>query len=534
MLTNSINVSKDLRMLVLGLILTIGLTFTLLINANRNIYDDELTSAARIVTPMSQIIRVANSGDVHPPGMYLLSRIGYLLTRSIRWTTVFPLLVWLVGLASFLYYSSQLFQSTSLYALFAVICIFHPHVLMWTNSIRWYPYWSGIALVTISLLILRDNSTNSSYLLSWEHVAILGVGLAILFYISYLTVILGFWLVISLLVYYRLNKRNLLLISSALLLSGLLSIPQLNPLFKVHLQNSASQTFGLYKSTFKLLYGLSIGEAVLPWHPLSIGVTCVVTLPCVIGLIWYSKHNLISWNKKRDYKITSFGVFLIGMILTGAISGLGWKPRSFLVLIPIVVLLLTLGGREIKHKVWHVVAIVMVVLLLVQGGYNIYMKDGTAKGGINDPLEKVVNAIYERTDTDKAIIFTHHPALAWYLNKFRDKRRLEWEIISLYGRLDSLPPGTPPHVSEPEKIVFVESFIGSLKEVEKKLRLIQKKVVTNMSNIQTLKIGKTVGEKWKEKLAGIDLPTYRFTIYIGNYAKPRSKLKPLIIQFKSL
>ena len=53
--------------------LAVSLLVSLAFLSVRNIYDDEALSLAVVDSSVSQIIKAANTGDVHPPGMYLLA-----------------------------------------------------------------------------------------------------------------------------------------------------------------------------------------------------------------------------------------------------------------------------------------------------------------------------------------------------------------------------------------------------------------------------------------------------------------------------
>ena len=92
-------------------IASLSLILSLVFLNNRNIYDDELTSFKLITRPALDICRAANSSDVHPPGMFIVSRFFYLLTGSERWMTVGPLLFLYSGL--FLFSFRSLFTEKS-------------------------------------------------------------------------------------------------------------------------------------------------------------------------------------------------------------------------------------------------------------------------------------------------------------------------------------------------------------------------------------------------------------------------------------
>ena len=210
---------------------------SLAILCKRNIYDDEVTSAYLLTKPITDIIATSNSGDVHPPGMYVIGRAAYLLTKSIRWSTILPLMIWYGGLFLLLFRTRSLFDNLYTYLAYAAICLYHPHVLIWSNSLRWYPSWSGLALVAVSLVFLRPRVCWRKPFGLGETACLLGL-LVTLFHISYLTVILTFWLIAGVCINVRNDRKKLLLILICLTIASLMVLPQVLVFLKVHLPHA--------------------------------------------------------------------------------------------------------------------------------------------------------------------------------------------------------------------------------------------------------------------------------------------------------
>jgi len=84
--------------------------------------------------------------------MYVLSHVFYELTHSERWTVAGPLLLLYAGLA--LYAAAilpALASDTLAVVFFSALTFFNPQLLMWGISLRWYSYWTALALVALAL-----------------------------------------------------------------------------------------------------------------------------------------------------------------------------------------------------------------------------------------------------------------------------------------------------------------------------------------------------------------------------------------------
>jgi hypothetical protein len=118
--------------------LAISFILALVFLASRNIYDDEFTNLDYVGRSLQAIVHIANTEDVHPPGMYVLSHLAYLAIPSPRWMTLAPLLVLYAGLSAFVLTVAPLLTTRTSRICFLLLATLHPQLMMWSNSIRWY------------------------------------------------------------------------------------------------------------------------------------------------------------------------------------------------------------------------------------------------------------------------------------------------------------------------------------------------------------------------------------------------------------
>src|SRR6202041_2210215 len=123
-------------------------------------------------------------GDIHPPGMYLLAHFAYSVLPSFRWINLFPCLLLYTGLAFFLLQIAPLFAGTRSQLCLLLIATLHPQLLLWSTTFRWYSWWTGLALITLTAA-LQPRKLRPT--LSVPRALTLGILLGCLFYLNYIT-----------------------------------------------------------------------------------------------------------------------------------------------------------------------------------------------------------------------------------------------------------------------------------------------------------------------------------------------------------
>jgi hypothetical protein len=495
----------------------------------RNLYEDEVQSFEFIRLPVKELVTSVNAHDISPPGMYLLSKFSYLLTNSARYATILPLIFWFVGLLVFMIVAMRLLVSRKAKILFCFLCAFHPHLLMWINSIRWYPYFSGIALALIAVMLCELDTLphipHGRIVPRFRTNILLGIFIGMLFYISYLSVVYAFWFIIFYLIVYGLQQDVFKRLMVMCVMSVAIAFPQIQPFFQVHLRRYVSFHVGdnILVALGRIMHGLSVGEAIMPWHIITPLVLLVILLPPMISLTHYLVCNRKNFVADRNYrKITALTVFSIGIVLTGGLSQFGMNPRCFIFLIPVVVLLIARGAEKIKKMWWWVLVIIIVCIWTFVGSYNLFSKQRTAKGGINDPLDKIALWVIQTTEQKPTVIFVHEPSLTYVLNKTKIKKQLPWVVCSThYDYINDIPPGIAREIT-PEYAIVVEGYIGALKFRETILRAATKKAKETIHKPAVIQMGYDPDAFLKTKITGEQLPQYRFYI---TYGKAKKKAK---------
>ena len=174
---------------------------------------------------------MANSGDVHPPGQYLINKFLFDLLGDWSWVRVVSAILVSTSLVA-LWQSVR--TAAYLHRLFAYLAICaDPALLLWCTGLRWY---APFVLVTnlILLAILRPRAPAVAY---WVIVA---TGSLLLFYISYIALIFvpAIWLVALM----QRSDRRTALVLAVLVLAA--AVPQLKALLEVHIAYADTQQIG--------------------------------------------------------------------------------------------------------------------------------------------------------------------------------------------------------------------------------------------------------------------------------------------------
>ncbi len=244
--------------------LALSATVSIILLAVRNLYDDELFSLYLVTGRARDIFTLTAQGDVHPPGMYLLAHLAWVIVPSFRWMNLLPGLILYIGLAIFLFQVVPLFTRTRSQVCVLLLASLHPQLLMWATTYRWYSWWTGLALITITIALQPRESLPT---LSNIRALTLGLLLACLFYLNYITFLFAAALAVAMFFRYRFQPPKFLLLRT-LLITGVfftLIAPQLHTMLAVHIPDGRSQRYGLVISSLRLLQSIATSEAYLPW-----------------------------------------------------------------------------------------------------------------------------------------------------------------------------------------------------------------------------------------------------------------------------
>jgi len=522
------------------------MVISLVILSQRNIYDDEFSSYKYILMPLQKSCHMINSADVQPPGMYVIGHMFYALIGSERWMTLGPLCVLYTGILFFAWRGLSCFdRNWKVSFVFIVMCLLHPQLLMWGNSIRWYPYWTGLALIVIvtGLRVGQEklNPSGENYYCPSKGACLwIGLIMSAMFYINYITLIFLPAFVAAWLVRYRVSRQTFIRLVLTNVAFVIPAIPQFLPFLSVHMKMAGSQKGPLLASLCRLIHGVFLGEALLPWHPISPVFLLVVVIPCMLIIL---KQFIVYVLRVREGLLfedkplwVAFVVFFSAMFGLGAILGLGCKARSFLILAPLMAFLLCVGMMRLRSYGFQIVIAIVVLIWSLSGSYNLIVRQGTAKAGINDHPEEIVSFIAERQrhTGKKAIIFTADPGVTYALNSVAGK--YNWHICSACSDyIHKIPRGTLSPSFDPEMIFVIKSYVGSSISQQKKFQVAYLAAKQSILKSHTEFLSKDRDLWLKKMVPGVknitkDLPEYRFEVAYGA-PKPNVKWADIADKF---
>jgi hypothetical protein len=460
--------------------LALSAALSILILAVRNLYDDELTSLYIVTAPLGKILTLSAEGDIHPPGMYLLAHLAWHAIPSFRWMNLFPAVVLYAGLTVFLGQVAPLFTQSGNQAggqsrprvCLLLLATLHPQLLMWSTTFRWYSWWTGLALITVTVALQPGGPRRG---LTIPRALTLGLLLGALFYLNYITLLFAAALAPAIWFRYRSQPRRALLLRAlaTLAIFGLVIAPQMHTMIFIHLPASQPQRYGVAFSTLRLLLSLAPSESYLPWHPLAIIAILSFAAICASGVGILMR--ILRRGRKpasadtRESPLTPILLFGALFFLLAAASGLGGKPRSALLLIPILgvaaAAVFDSPSSALLPRAQNAI-LALLTLWSAMGIAHLLGRYGLAKFTMNDRPEQVVQFIARaqsgpqtndtRTTPTCAIVLTHDVTLTFELAQAHIPNLL---IVSPYHDSVFAPSSPHPEPACSRPLLYgVESF----------------------------------------------------------------------------
>jgi hypothetical protein len=384
----------DRALVVCFLILSFALALGCV--ALRNIYDDEHTSLTYVRLSVTQIVREANLADVHPPGMYLLAHFAFAAIPSPRWMTLIVVLLLYAGLGCFAFSLTPLLLTLRERVCFLALATLHPQLLLWGVTIRWYGWWTPLALATL-VYALQPRVQRQSAQFGYARALVLGSALAALFYISYVTLVFALALAVALL--FRYGPRPWKQYGVVVLCFAFLVWPQLGAFREVHMARSALQRSTPLVSLARLVQGTFSSEAYLPWDPMAVAAAVGFSALLALGLRRFvgkvRAGSLAQVLLRCDGGLASIVAFALSFGLLVAVSGLGAKPRNALILAPALAPLFALVVGSLRWVKLQSGVIVFVLLWEAIAMEHILGRHGLMKANRNDRPEEVIHLIQQ-------------------------------------------------------------------------------------------------------------------------------------------
>jgi hypothetical protein len=514
--------------------LTATVVFLLCFLATRNIYDDEVRSLALVLLPLPELWDLANNWDLHPPGMYALTRVTYLLVGSARWAALGGVLFSAVGIGVFV---NALLRAGTLRgpaaAVFLAVACLHPQFLMWGSSMRWQSYWSGLFLVALTLGLSLGREPRDGCLAPPGLPARIALGLIIgsTAYLNYMTLVMLPLFVLAWLLRYGVSGSALRALALPLAIAAVLFLPQLPSFAMVHLPNSSGRASNPGGAVLKLVPGVTVGQAMMPWHPVAplVGLVSLLAL-WKLGvrlrteLLAAGSVRLLALRANPAWLVLLF--FEVGAFLIAVSTGLGLKPRSFTFLGPVFAFLVATAWNDISGRVWRGVVATVLALWIGFSAGNLLAKRGTQKGGFNDRHDEVLAVAREEASGVPALFFTHDSALAFAINAAARETGQRWRVCSIApDRYHGLPCGPEVDLgADLQKVFLVDSFISSFQNEKQKLYDLQGRILEAMHverrAMRSFDHDAAMKRRVPHPLAPY-VTDYRFMIFVGS---PRSNV----------
>ena len=514
-------------------------------------YDDELQNLILVAhRNVQEIISYTANYDYHPPLQYLFNKIFLELFGLNEFLLKLPSIILII--ISVILCSHLVFKITGSIKqslLCGLITITNPLILLWGTSLRWYPLWTFLAVLSIYLVTTLYIDANNKKRIILKSFLIFSLTLAL--YTNYQTIVLIAAFLITAFILdlkvdskkYAHMKRILPVIIGVILLF----LPYIN-VFLNHIETyfRRKEIYSDYSVHSPILAGcyfifsILFGNSIYPWDNRFI-VLISITIIALAGSIFYYKHHssriIIILPKSGLFKVKQNLLFLISMIsiilfvlfllqsvLTGSFLSRGFIIFSFLLPILITVYLFRLFSIEDK-KLLSLIMVTVVSFFLIWSisSYNVLTRQSLHKSGLMDPVEEVtffVNNIIESEKTNYLVV-TSDPVLTYYLAKTHlsgSVRIFAPYILATKNLFYSVSPkknNNNATFDSSSTLIYIQSYPGSLIPLKERMDTIKKYIFENALLIKKpVKLGYDPDSYMKRKyFPSLGMIDWRFTIY---------------------
>ncbi|MEI8074771.1 MAG: hypothetical protein WCH78_08480 [Bacteroidota bacterium] len=373
-------------------------------------YDDEYYNI-RLITEnnLSQLIKLLETSDVHPPLAYVFNYLLFKLTNNWSYVRLFSTILYL---ASLLYLVIKTENKTQKILLILLLG-FNPTVLLWGTSIRWYAY---AAPLLIYISVLPDYKKTLYWIKFFSCFLVFA-------YMEYVGVIL---MMAYFLYYWLEDKTPIWSKIKRIFWPGfvfmILYIPQLYIFFTIHRKNNVAenqQTFDLKTSIISTISSNFSNQGVFP-----LSIAGIIS---IIGAAILFLTLLIQIIKRK--KIEAIWISCLASVVLFLVTGLAGKVRNLILLEPARNLSLSSLYSSKKNQLF-VVGILCLLVGNTVGVKNVLMHQQTTKNSWNIPFDATMKTL-ERLETPEMeeVYFTHSPTFTYH---FTQQRK---QFISLYSGL---------------------------------------------------------------------------------------------------
>ena len=470
------------KIIITGILLysTISLA---IIFYNHHYYDDEIYNLDLLQFSLTKIFSQVQSEDVHPTLSYIINKIIYELFVSYKAILIFSIIFNVAALVYFYRFAESTLNDKYSKLLLFMFVFINGGLLLWTNSVRWYAYWTPLFIILYTYLLKQQKLTS-------KNIVVIGILLSVMTYINYLSFLLFITICIYIICSHYLNLtpsrlstriKNISLLSLVYICLCLYQI-----YIFINLPNKALQTPDFISSLLNAVYGIVNGGSVFLASPVFLFTTCATLIIIVLGLKAALVDNkAVSQVFKKSMVL--FAVLFVLMIITG-VAG---KYRNNIALSIPFYFIVTYFFMKIKNKKIKLTYLFSILTLSTVTVFNLVTHQNTAKNSYNMPVYELSTFLNK---PHNKLIVTHSPAI--YFNLVNKK----YKVLSLYP----WPPDKSKIVIEKNTYVYlIKTYQGSLNNKHHaKILKLYKKIINCMHTVYKKDIGKDKYYKIKNKLAG--------------------------------
>lgn len=514
-------------------------------------YDDELQNLILVAhRDVREIISYTANYDYHPPLQYLFNKIFLELFGLNEFLLRLPSIILII--IAVILCSHLVFRTTGaikLSLLYVLITITNPLILLWGASLRWYPLWTFLAVLSIYLVSILYINANNGKRIIVQSLLIFALTLAL--YTNYQTIILiaGFVIAAFILDLKAGHKEFAILKRILPVLIGviILFLPYLN-IFLNHIGTffQRKEIYSDYSINSPILAGcyfifsILFGNSIYPWDIRFIVLISITVIALAGSIFYYKNHSSrikitipksILYQEKKSLLFLSslistilFILFLLQSIITGSFLSRGFLIFSFL--LPILIIVYLSHLLKIKDKKFLsliMVTIVSFFLLWSMSSYNVLARQSLHKSGLMDPVEEVtsfVNKIIELKKTNY-IVITFDPVLTYNLTKTNllgSTVILSPYISATKNLFSSVSPQNNNHNADFDSsstLIYIQSYPGSLIPLKDRIDILKEYIFQNGLQIEKpVKFGYDSDSDIKRKFfPSLGIIDWRFTIY---------------------
>ena len=531
-------------------------------------YDDELHNLVLVANKsVKEIISYLSIYDYHPPFQYIVNKFFLQIFGLNEFWLKLPSMLLILGSILICSVLVKRFTGSSKAGLISgVISIVNPLVLLWGTSIRWYPLWTFLTMLsiyfTLSLFTHRVRKIRTQILLA--------ITLTLALYTNYQTILLVITLLLSafILDLKSKDKKFIHLKSTLPVIIGviILFLPYINT-FINHLStytqqkhsNTGTSNISPLISGGYFIFSVLFGNSIYPWDIIFIifsGII-VLTLFSILAFPRFRKSvkqsfrisKFLPSEKMKEYftlflisGILSFLLFLFS-ILSNSLQARGYLIVPLL-LITISSTLFYYSGKVKSGRSFNPLIIIVFsfIFLWLAGSFNVITRESLHKASLMDPVGEVINSVQSRGDSAKTtyLIFTYDPVLTYYLLKeCNDKNVIIYspykkELMNLTVTFNRNELLSMKDYTSNKEILYIDSYPGSLEPIINKLNNIKQYLLSkSIESKKPIRLGFDPDAGIKRKLfpsAGVI--DWRYTIF--RLAPERNLDYNIIASFNSL